>query len=244
MFADPLKILRGQDIKISDSVTLHQPTINEIEEYGELKFFSVFSTLCAVSSDLKSELWDKGIDWTTLDDFELFFMLSRTYTPSDTAIIIPGIDLSKLEPMIDKNNDMLLVSHDDNIIISSGDYQIMIEYIREFLGIQPKVEKKIHDKYTKMALLEDDRRKKRSQIGKPYKPLLLPMIVTLVNTEEFSYDYTTVFDITINQLTKSYIQIQKKKQANALMQGSLSGFIDTSKIKVADLNWCYEDKTP
>lgn len=244
MFADPLKILRGQDIKISDSITLHQPTINEIEEYGEMQFYSVFSTLCAVSSDLKSELWDKGIDWTTLEDFELFFMLSRTYTPSDTAIIIPGIDLSKLEPMMDNNNNMVLVSKEDNNIITFDDYQVMIEYIREFLGIQPKVERKIHDKYTKLALLEDDRRKKRAQIGKPYKPLLLPMVVTLVNTEEFSYDYTTVFNITINQLTKSYIQIQKKKQANALMQGSLSGFIDTSKIKVADLNWCYEDKTP
>lgn len=243
MFADPLKVLRGCDVKISDSITLHQPTIGEIEKHGELLFFSVFSTICAIPSDFKSELWDKGVDWTVVDDFDLFIMLSRFYPIEKTSIIIPGIDFSTLEPMMSSDNQLLLASKDASVIITRNDYILMIEYIREFLGIRPKAEKKVHDRYTKMALLNDDRRLKKKQEGKPYKPFLLPMIVTLVNTEEFSYDYSTVFNLTINQLTKSYIQIQKKKQSIALMQGSFSGFIDTSKIKSTDLNWCYEEKT-
>lgn len=243
MFADPLKVLRGCDIHISDSLSLHQPTIGEVEEHGEMAFFSVFSTLCAIPSELKSELWDKGIDWTKIDDFDLFIMLSRTYTPKDTSIIIPGINFSELEPMMSSNNELLLASKDFSTIITQQDYILMIEYIREFLGIIPKVEKNINDKYTKMALIDEDRHKKKKQEGKPYTPLLHPMIISLVNTEEFPYDYSTVFDITINQLTKSYLQIQKKKQVNALMQGWFSGFIDTSKIKSKELNWCYEEKT-
>ena len=37
------------------------------------------------------------------------------------------------------------------------------------------------------------------------------------------------------------LQVQTKKQSCALLQGSMSGFMDTSKIDKKLLNWMYEE---
>ena len=66
-------------------------------------------------------------------------------------------------------------------------------------------------------------------------------VISLVNTEELSYTYETIFNLTLYQFTKSLIQIQGKKSAIALLQGSMSGFCDTSGIPKEDLQWMYSD---
>ena len=69
---DEMKIFRGQDIYINDKIIVTQPTIDEIIEFGEKDYFSSAHTLTSVGADLKWQLWEKGIDYTTIDDFELF----------------------------------------------------------------------------------------------------------------------------------------------------------------------------
>ena len=100
---------------------------------------------------------------------------------------------------------------------------------------------KAANKFTKMILIEEDRQKRELNASKPFVSSLLPIIVSLVNTEEFSYKYEDAFDVTIYQLMKSYLQIQNKKSAMALYQGSMSGFVDTSKINRKDFSWIYDE---
>ena len=70
---DDLKIYRGSDIRITDKIVVIQPTIDQIIEFGEKRYFSAVHTLTSVGADLKWQLWDYfGIDYTTIDDFELF----------------------------------------------------------------------------------------------------------------------------------------------------------------------------
>lgn len=70
---DELKIYRGADIRITDKIIVTQPTIDQIIEFGEKKHFSVVHTLTGVAADFKWQLWDYfGIDYTQIDDFELF----------------------------------------------------------------------------------------------------------------------------------------------------------------------------
>lgn len=238
MFADPLKVLKGEDIIITDSIVLHQPSIAEIEAFSERKFFSTFYTLCSIPSDMKSALWDKKIDWTKISDYDFFIMLSKGFSQEETSIILPGIDLSNMETE-NFNGKILLVSSDGRTIISEEVYTVMIEYIREFLGYIPKVEK-YANKITRDVFIKEDRKRRKKNVGKPFDSIILPMIITLVNTEEFPYNYETVFNTTLYQLTKSYYQIDKKKKACALIQGSMSGFIDSSKIKKTALDWSYK----
>lgn len=70
---DDLKIYRGSDIRITDKIIVMQPTIDQIIEFGEKKYFQTIHTLTGVGADFKWQLWDFfEIDYTTIDDFELF----------------------------------------------------------------------------------------------------------------------------------------------------------------------------
>ena len=70
---DELKIYRGSDIPINKKIIVMQPTIDQIIEFGEKRYFQTVHCLTGVGADFKWQLWDYfEIDYTTIDDFELF----------------------------------------------------------------------------------------------------------------------------------------------------------------------------
>ena len=73
---DELKIYRGSDIPITDKITITQPTIDQIIEFGEKRYFQTVHCLTGVGADFKWQLWDYfNVDYTTIDDFELFKLM-------------------------------------------------------------------------------------------------------------------------------------------------------------------------
>ena len=73
---DDLKIYRGSDIRITDKIIVTQPTIDQIIEFGEKRYFSTVHTLTGVGADFKWQLLDYfDRDYTTVDDFELFKLM-------------------------------------------------------------------------------------------------------------------------------------------------------------------------
>lgn len=70
---DELSVYRGRDIRITPKITVTIPTLDEIERFGEKKYFSAIHTLTAVGADLKWQLWDYNqIDYTQIEDYDLF----------------------------------------------------------------------------------------------------------------------------------------------------------------------------
>ena len=70
---DELRIYRGSDIPITDKIIITQPTIGQIVDFGERRYFQAVHSLTGVGADFKWQLWDYyNIDYTTIDDFELF----------------------------------------------------------------------------------------------------------------------------------------------------------------------------
>ena len=70
---DELKIYRGSDMPITDKIIVTQPTLDQIIEFGEKRYFQTVHCLTGVGADFKWQLWDYfNIDYTTIDDFELF----------------------------------------------------------------------------------------------------------------------------------------------------------------------------
>ena len=73
---DDLKIYRGSDIRITDKIIVTQPTIDQIIEFGEKRYFQTVHCLTGVGADFKWQLLDYfNIDYTTIDDFELFKLM-------------------------------------------------------------------------------------------------------------------------------------------------------------------------
>ena len=73
---DDLKIYRGSDIPITDKIIVTQPTLDQIIEFGEKRYFQAVHQLTGVGADFKWQLWDYyDTDYTTIDDYDLFKMM-------------------------------------------------------------------------------------------------------------------------------------------------------------------------
>ena len=69
---DDLKIYRGCDIPVTSKIIVKQPRLQQIVDFGEKEYFYAIYTLISVGADLKWQLWEKGIDYTEIEDYELF----------------------------------------------------------------------------------------------------------------------------------------------------------------------------
>lgn len=84
---DELQLYRGRDIQITNKIIITQPTLGQIEEFGERKYFSAVHTLTSVGADLKWQLWDMGIDYTEISDYDLFIKLISVMVSSKKNIL-------------------------------------------------------------------------------------------------------------------------------------------------------------
>lgn len=259
MQIDQLTLLRGRPVEINERLTIKQPTIGEIEEAGESRFFNTFWTLCSCAWDMPSFFDDLGIDFMTVPDWSFFMQICRGFTKEDTQLIYGDLDFSKLEPRILINDDeekerIPVLANIEPMTINGVEYGIeeylftkemyqdSIKIIREMIGFSHQG-RKAKNKTTAKILIMDDRKRKELNKNKPYESIFFNGIISLVNTEEFSYTYETAFELTMYQFTKSLLQISGKKQACALLQGSMSGFVDTKGIPSKNFQWQYsEDK--
>ena len=254
---DKLKILRGKPIKISDLLTIYQPTIDQITDAGEEKFTNTIWLMCSCAWDMPSTFADAGIDFMSVSDWQFFIQITHSFNVEDTRLIFGDLDFSKLTPMNYKENkddtegQIVLVNLEPltingvkyepaQYIFTEQLYQEMIPYVREMIGFQHKG-RKAANKATAKILILDDRRQRARHKNDKYESMFHNGIISLVNTEEFPYTYETAYSLTLYQFTKSLIQIQGKKQACAMLQGSMSGFVDTSKIPSSSFQWMYSD---
>ena len=95
---DELAIYRGKDFTVSKGITIHQPTLDEICSLGEDTYWSFVYAFTSSPADLKWQLWDSGIDYTEITDFELFYTMIHMMSPIFiTSIIFGDLDFRKFE---------------------------------------------------------------------------------------------------------------------------------------------------
>lgn len=241
---DKLKLISGEPIEICEGLTLLQPTLGEVKDFGEAKFYNTFWTFCSAPWDMPSALDDAGINFMEITEWELFQSIVVSLHPEQTKLIFGDMDFSKFRLMkrVQEDGTEDVVLYDGTLIIDEKLYKNFIAYVKAMVGFE-HTGKKAGNETTRKILIQEDRKQKRRNAKKKYESILFNGIISLVNTEEFKYNYQTIFDITLFQFTKSLVQIQGKKAACALLQGSMSGFCDTSKIPQKNFQWTYsEDK--
>lgn len=98
MNIDKLKLYKDSHIKVTSDITLHIPTLEEIVDYGEQKYFTTISSITSVGADLKWQLADIGIDYTEIDDYVLFYQfIAPSLSHESTKLFLPDyVDFSKM----------------------------------------------------------------------------------------------------------------------------------------------------
>ena len=234
---DFLKIYFGDPYVVNDRITLHQPSLGEILQYGEKDYWSFVYAITAIPSDFKPELFDKGIDYETISDLEMFHMMSAKITPDKSKILFGDIDLAKLKLFRQKNNDeLVLYDADSGIKIDRRLNMIIQGYLTTLHNIKKKVEH-AGNFMTKQIMIEDDRQRKKRNAEKPWKSTLVPLISAMVNNAGFKYNVEQVRDMKLFAFMDSVARISAINTSNLLLQGAYAGKVDMKKVDKKSLDW-------
>lgn len=235
---DQLQLYFGDDYVINDKLKIKQPTIGEIADFGEARYFSAVHTLCAIPSDLKSQLWDMGLDWTEVEDFDLFILLAPTLSIDRTRLLFGDMDFTKLKPYKNRENgDIVLADLETGVKIDKLIYLRIVNYLRRLHNITPKIERAAN-KTTKQILVDEDRMRIRLNQEKPFKSYLLPLISSVKVRMGYTKDY--VRNEGYCEFMDDLSRLQIIHNADHLLAGCYAGTIDMKKINKQELNWLKE----
>ena len=130
---DELKIYRGADYVISNHIKIHQPTLDEICNYGEREYYSMVYNLTATPQSMKVQLWDMGVDYTTITPFELFYnILYKAYSQGKTSIIFGDLDFTKFQVMQRKDDESILLYQE---VLVGDIYNLKHELVYHFSNL-------------------------------------------------------------------------------------------------------------
>ena len=88
---DRLKMYFGEPYKITSEtgdVEILQPTIGDILYFGEREFYSMLNVFVSNTTSYRLQLWDMGVDWNKISDYELFCMLIKSLDVTATKLLL------------------------------------------------------------------------------------------------------------------------------------------------------------
>lgn len=230
--------LNLSSIDIIPNLSVRIPTVGEILE-DEFTYYNIISFIAANPFQYMVQLDDMGIDYTKISDFDLFKIFFPIYAKSDLSILFGALNTSDFDIYIDKqdNNNQVLYNPKNNITINELVYNDLADTVRK-INLLEKVQSKPGNESARKYLLEKERRKQKRNAKKKREPYLEKLVVALVNTIEFPYDYDSCMDLSIYRFNQSLKQIQHKIAFDNMMVGVYAGTVDTSKISNRDcLTW-------
>lgn len=232
---DELQLYFGSPYVINDYVTIRIPTVGEVVQYGEKQYYSMIQRITAIPSDMKASLFDMGLDWTKVEDFQLFMMFAPTFSQKETSIIFGDLDLQAMRPFDNhQNGTVILANPDTGAIIDELAYGKIQAYLCAAHNITKKVEKAANE-FTKKFMIDEDRQKIAYQAKQPYKSMLRPLISAVKCRMGYTLDY--VKQMGLFEFFDDLNRLSIITQSDALLQGSYSGMVDTSKIPKKNFDW-------
>lgn len=234
---DKLKMYFGEDYTIN-GITISIPTIGDILNIGESKFYQAISPFLSNPTSIRVLLYDVfKKDWNKTKDIEVFYILYQLLEDKEPLKLLfkdfsfDGFELIQARKNVDdpEYNHLALFNKNKNTIIYDDEYMEIAEYIREIMNIHPKVEK-AKGKTTKHWILQEDRIKTQQEKGKRNESTLFPLVSSCVNHPGFKYKLEELKQVNICQFMDSVNRIQKYEQGVAAMSGIYSGFVSAKDI--------------
>ena len=230
-------LLNATSVDIVPNLSIRIPTVGEILE-DEEHYYSLVSSMTATPFQNMVQIDDMGIDFTQITDYQLFMMLFPIYAKSDLSLLFGDLDTSDFGIYVNQqDNSQVIYSPKNNIVIDELVYNDLANTIRK-INLFEKVKSKPGNESARKYLLEKERKKQKRNAKKPKEPYLEKLVIALVNTSEFPYNYETCMDLSIYKFNQSFKQIQQKITFDNTMIGVYAGTVDTSKMTNKDsLSW-------
>lgn len=231
-----INLLYKREFRITDQIYVQIPTVGQILD-DEDNYYELVSLFTASPIDLIAQLDDAGIDFTKISDFELFLHLFPAIFQKDTGLIFGSLDLTKFTIAVnEKNGTLVLLDPENDIVIDRLVHAKIADTLRKIHHLEKNTKKPANkeakDYMIKRAQTKAKRRKKASTFSS-----IESLIISVVNTEQFKYNYDQTLDLTIYQFNESVRQIVRKIDFDNRMYGVYSGSLNAKELSKDDMNW-------
>lgn len=231
-----VNLLYRRDYPINDKISVLIPTVGQVLE-SEDAYYNVVTLLTAMPIDMMVELDDNGIDFTTINDYDLFLWIFNSLRNMDTSLVFGDLDLNKFNYEQNPQNGKIVLVDRQNEIVIDRLVQIQIANTLRKIHHFEKNRRKPGNDEAKDYLLRRAREKRKHNRNKTSDSELESLIIALVNTEQYKYDFEGTKELTIYQFNESVRQVNKKIDYEHKMHGIYSGTVDPKGFSQDDLNW-------
>lgn len=231
-----INLLYKNEYCINDNVKIRIPTVGEVVD-NEDSYYTIVSMLTSMPVDLMVELDNIGIDFTTIDEYELFLLLFVSLREMDTSLVFGDLDLSQFE-LVERedNNTVALLNKETGVIIDRAIAEQIALVLRKLHNLEKNYRKPANES-AKKYMLQRAKQKAARRRNKKQNSQLEPLIVAMVNTEQYPYGFAETRDLTIYQFNESVRQVIKKIDYSNKMFGVYSGTVSIKDLSQDDLNW-------
>ena len=229
-------LLYKREVKINDFISVTIPTVGEILE-DEDSYYGAVSMLTAMPIDMMVQLDDIGVDFTAINEYELFLLLFNALKDTDTSLIFGGLDLKPFQKAVNvQNNQIILVNKETGVRIDRALHAQIASTLRKIHHLE-KNNRKPANGEAKDYMLQRARDKQRRRRNRMTDSQLEGFIVALVNTSEFPYGYEGTRELSIYQFNESLRQIIHKIDYDNRMHGIYAGTVNAKDLSQDDLTW-------
>lgn len=229
--------LYKSEIVINDFVSIQIPSVGEILDDNEDAYYNLVHLLTAMPIDYLVALDDAGIDFSTINDYDLFLLMFNVLKQCDTSLIFGDLDLTPFELAINEDTGRVVMLDTKTGRVFDRALQVNIaETLRKIHHLE-KNNRKPGNEEARKYMIERARKKLSRNRRRKHDSQLEDIIVAMVNTEQYKYDFAGTLELSIYQFNESVRQVTHKQNYSNLMFGIYSGSIDPKTISQDDLNW-------
>lgn len=231
-----LNLLYERYYAINDAIKVVIPSVGEILD-DEDSYYNVVTALTAMPIDFMVQLDDAHIDFTSINEYELFLLLFEGLKTQNTSLVFGDLDLTKfVYDENEQNGQIILVDKENGIRIDRAIHNQIASVLRKIHHLE-KNRRKPANEEAKEYMLKRARDKLKRRKNRKEDSQLESLIIALVNTEQYKYGFEGTRELSIYQFNESARQIIKKVDYDNRMYGVYTGTINPKELSQDDLNW-------
>ena len=228
----------GVDIDLGhgQTLTIRIPSVGEVLKCED-EYYSIVHSLTAMPVDMIVLLDDHGIDFSKINEYQLFIFLFGAIMKQDTKLIFGDFCFDGFEFAIDeKTGQPVYLDRKRDLVIDRTVQYKIADALRKIHHLEKNLRKPGNEEARKY-MIERARKKMARNRRRKKDSELERLIVAMVNTEQYKYDFEGTKNLSIYQFNESVRQVIKKVDYSNKMFGVYSGTINPKDLNQDDLNW-------
>ncbi len=231
-----LNLLYKKEYAINDYIKVRIPTVGEILDCED-EYYGMVSMFTAMPIDMMVQLDEIGVDFTTINEWDLFLLFFNTLKKRDTSLLLGDLDLSEFKIAFNgKNKTAFIANKKTGVKIDRAIHGQIASTLRKIHHLEKNIRKPANGD-AKEYMIRRAKEKMMRQKKRMSDSQLEGLIVALVNTEQFHYGFEGTRELSIYQFNESVRQVIKKIDYDNKMHGIYAGTVSAKDLSQDDLNW-------